>query len=148
MSDIINKIITISLIFVLLVLSPLVISYMASDMTSQRVALNEVAQFLDQVKYKTSITQQDLDDLYLGINSSGGLYDVKVEKLLKLSTQNADNSLRSIYVSDDDLSVLNKENIIKVTVSEIGVTPTKRILWSLLRLDTGKFHFSLAVTIK
>ena len=49
MSDFINKVITIVLIFVMLVLAPLLISYMTTDMTAERLILNDVTTFIDKV---------------------------------------------------------------------------------------------------
>ena len=69
MSDFINKVITIVLIFVMLVLAPLLISYMSTDMTSERLILNDVTQFIDKVTDKYTITDYDLNDLYLAVNS-------------------------------------------------------------------------------
>lgn len=148
MSDFINKIVLIILTFVLLVLAPLTVSYMISEQTTERLVLNEVTQFIDKVTDKGSIVQSDLDDIYLGVNSTGGTYDVNVQRFIRVASQNADGTPRTVYFSNGDLSTLNKGDVVKVTIDEIGVSPAKRLIWALLKIDSGKFNFSLAGAVR
>ena len=64
MTDFINKVITIVLVFIMLILAPLLISYMSTDMVTERLVLNEVSQFIDKVTDKGLITEYDINDLY------------------------------------------------------------------------------------
>lgn len=121
---------------------------MTTDMISQREALNEVTQFIDKVTDKAIITQADLDELYISLNATGGTYDVTVKRSIRLATQNDDGTTKVIYMADDTVDTLNIGDVVKVHVEEVGVTPAKRLLWLLLKIDRGKFEFSLAGTVR
>ena len=82
MSDFINKVITIALIFILLVMAPLLISYKTDEMMAKRQILNDVANFIDMVKDTGSLSQDNLDKLYIDCNSYGIAVDVKVKRLI------------------------------------------------------------------
>jgi uncharacterized protein (UPF0335 family) len=150
MTDFPNKIVTIILVFIMLVLAPLTWSYVRGEMRSEILVLNEVTQFIDKVTDKASITNQDIDDLYMGVNSTGGTYDVRVKRYVRLATKDADGSLRTLYLSDDykDNLKMNIGDVVKVSIEEIGVSPAKRLMWSILRIDEGKTKFSLAGTVR
>ena len=63
MSDFINKIITIILVFVMLVLAPILVSYKNDDMLARREILNDVELFIDKVQDTSSITNDDLNNI-------------------------------------------------------------------------------------
>lgn len=166
MTDFINKIITIVLIFVMLILAPLLISYMSTDMVTERLVLNEVSQFIDKVTDKGLITEYDINDLYLGVNSHGGNYDVTIEHYQLLEEPLPDGSTKLLYVkqddieqivdgrynmeeTDDDTSVsLNVKDVVKVHVESVSMSSGRRLFWSVLRVDRGNFEFSLAGTVR
>jgi uncharacterized protein (UPF0335 family) len=150
MSDFVNKVVTIILIFVLLVLAPLLISYMSTDMVTERLVLNEVTQFIDRVTDKGEITDADINDIYLGVNSHGGTYDVKVERYIRVATEDPKNNgrVKTVYYNTDHIGDLNVGDVVKVHVKEIGVSNSKRLMWQLLRIDKGSFEFSLAGTVR
>lgn len=149
MADFPNKVVTVVLTFVMLVLAPILWSYERGEMITERMVLNEISQFLDRVTDKGFITQNDLDDLYLAVNSSGGAYDVDVKRYIRMATQDENGEPRTLYLSADYLDMkLNPGDIIKVTVDDIGISPHKRLLWSLLRLDAGESKFSLAASVR
>ncbi len=144
MSDFVNKIVTLIMIFVLLVLSPLLISYMTTDMKAQRLVLNETIQFIDKVTDKGTITQEDLDQFYLNINSHGMVLDAKVKRLVRVASLLPDGSVKTVYFAVDDTSVMNTGDIIQVTVRELGISAVRSLTYKLLRIDTGTFQFTLA----
>lgn len=164
MSDFVNKVITIILIFVMLVLAPLLISYMSTDMVTERLVLNDVSQFIDKVTDKAMITDQDLNTLYLDVNSHGQAYEVTVSRYQMLEEpEPAPNggeseSTHMVYVRMDDMDnlvagdiekvELNVKDVVKVHVQEISMSTGKRLMWTLLRVDKGKFEFSLAGTVR
>ena len=150
MSDFINKIVTIILIFVLLVLAPLLISYMGTDMVTERLVLNEVTQFIDRVTDKGEITNSDLNDVYLGVNSHGGTYDVRVERYIRTATEDPlkVGTVKTVYYNTENTGDLNVGDVVKVHIEEIGISNSKRLLWLLLRIDKGSFEFSLAGTVR
>ena len=158
MSDFINKVITIVLIFVLLVLAPLLISYMSTDMVTERLILNDVSQFIDKVTDKALITQYDLNDLYLAVNSHGGAYEVVVERYQLLEEPIPGGGTKLLYLKHDDTYdlmtckedeiELNIKDVVKVHVEEVSMSAGKRLFWTILRVDKGKFEFSLAGTVR
>lgn len=148
MLDFINKVVTITMVFILMVIAPITISYMTTDMVSQREVLNEMTQFIDKVTDKAIITQTDLDDLYVSLNATGGTYTATVKRYIRLATQNDDGSTKVIYMADDTVDTLNIGDVVKVEVQEIGVSPAKRLLWLLLGIDRGQFETCLAGTVR
>ena len=164
MSDFINKVITIVLIFVMLVLAPLLISYMSTDMTAERFILNDVTQFIDKVTDKYTITDYDLNDLYLAVNSHGGAYEVIVDRyqLYEEPAPESEGGTRILYIRQDDAEQLaddlnypnvtsidlNTKDIVKVKVKEVALSSGKRLFWSIMRVDKGKLEFSLAGTVR
>ena len=163
MSDFINKIITLVLIFIMLVLAPLLLSYMSTDMVTERLVLNDVTSFIDKVTDKGTITNKDLDTLYLDVNSHGQAYNVKVQRYIVVeepvgNKMSGVKSTNLIYVNTDDLDRMQKKEIdqvnlnirdvVKVHVEEINLSSGKRLLWTILRVDKGKTHFSMAGTVR
>ena len=43
---------------------------------------------------------------------------------------------------------LNIKDVVKVHVEESALSPGKRLFWTVLRVDKGKFSFSLAGTVR
>ena len=168
MTDFINKIITLVLIFVMLVLAPLLISYMSTDMITERLVLNDVSQFIDKVTDKATVSEHDLNSLYIAVNSHGQAYDVTVYKYQVLEepkpTVGEVSTTKLIYVNMDELELLargeakdgqptdfvelNPRDVIKVHVEEVSMSSGKRLFWNLLRVDKGLFEFSLAGTVR
>ena len=155
MSDYINKIITLILIFIMLVIGPLTFSYLSDELTSQRMILNEVTEFLDKITDQASINQSDLDDFYLAINSYGIVLDAKVERYMQTPSIDANGNMKNIYFMADDFSDMdiNKDvklfagDVIKVTVEEIAVSPGRRLMYFVLKVDRGKYNLSMAATV-
>ena len=159
MTDFLNKIIEIILIFILLVLAPITISYMTTEMVTQRTALNEVSQFIDRTTDKQMITKADVDDLYLALAATGGTYDVSVERYVPISAavnENGKQVLKTTYISVEDIDnitsdtpiQLNVSDVVKVHVKEVVMSQGKKMLWAVLRLDSGELNFSLAGSVR
>lgn len=153
MIDFPNKIVTIVLVFLMLVVSVITYSYVRGQMLSDRMVLNEAVAFIDKVKDKASITPEDLDDLYLGVNASGGTYDVSVQRLIRMATKDEDGTSRTVYLNDtknlgEGTVNMNVGERVKVTVKEVGVSPAKRLLWTLLRIDETRSEYSLVGAVR
>lgn len=139
---------------------------MSTDMVTERLVLNEVSQFIDKVTDKGIITEYDINDLYLGINSHGGNYDVTIEHYQLLEEPLPDGSTKLLYVKQDDVEAivdgrynrpetdedtsvsLNVKDVVKVHVESVSMSPGRRLFWSVLRVDRGNFEFSLAGTVR
>lgn len=144
MSDFINKVVTVILIVILLVLAPLLNNYTQTESISKRVMLNEVQQFIDKVTDKRSVTEEDLNQLYLDLNSHGIIVDVTVKRLIRVASLIPGNKLKTVYFSAEDMTSANNGDVIQVTVSEVGISPGRKLLYSMLKIDQGKFEFTLA----
>lgn len=148
MTDFINKIITIILIFVMLVLAPLLISYKTDDMIAKREILNDVDTFIDKVTDAAMLNSGDINELYMVCNSHGMVVDVTVERMVYAMTLDPKTNAYSYdYVVDTDFSTetthLNPNDMIKVTVKEKTYSSSRRLTYKLLKIDEGNFKFSL-----
>lgn len=145
MSDFLNKVVSIVLIFVMLVLAPLLISYQTNDMISKRLILNDVTTFLDQVKDTASITEDDLNKLYLDCNSHGLAVNVTVKRLIRVEVTKEDVAQTSYFAVDslNEIATLNTGDLVQVTVDEVAASPTRNLTYSILKIDEGPFQFSL-----
>lgn len=147
MTDFINKIISIVLVFLLLVLAPLLISYKTDEMIAKRAILNDVNTFIDKVTDAGAVYQEDVDEIYLKCNSYGLVVDVNVERLVYATTLVQDTGEYIYdYVVDKDFStgsLLNPNDMIRVTVRESTYSSTRRLTYNLLKVDEGAFEFSL-----
>lgn len=146
MSDFINKIVAITLAFVMLVLAPLLISYKSDEMLAKRLILNDVSQFIDSAQDTATITEENLNKLYTDCNSHGMAVNVTVKRMIRTNI-NKDGKIETVYYADDSLDglkSLNPRDIVKVSVEEVGISAARRITYSLLKIDEGKFQFSLA----
>lgn len=138
----------------MLVIAPITWMYVRDDMITERLVLNEVAQFIDKTTDKATITQQDIDDLYIAVNASGGTYDVEVNRYVSTPTPSDVGDSRMLYSNVDYLDVdgkpldLIKGDVIKVTAEEIGLSPAKKLLWTLLRVDSGSSKITLAGSVR
>jgi len=152
MTDFINKIVSIILIFVMLVLAPLVISYRTDDMIAKRAILNEVNTFIDRITDSGVIKASDVDELYMICNSHGLVVDVNVDRLVYALTiapndETGNNDYIYDYVVDKSFMSstvsLNPGDLIKVTVEEKTQSPGRLLVYKLLGVDEGYFKISL-----
>lgn len=145
MSDFLNKIVSIVIVFVMLVLAPLLISYQTDEMIGKRMILNDVTTFIDQVKDTATITEDDLNKLYLDCNSHGIAVDVTVKRLIRVEITKEDIAKTSYFAVDslEDIASLNSGDLVQVTVNEAATSPTRTLTYSILKVDQGPFEFSL-----
>ena len=107
MSDFINKVITVIMVFAMLVLAPLLISYKSDNMLARREILNDVEVFIDKVQDTSSITVDDLNNLYMTCNSHGLTVDVDVKRLIATAVYDNDNEIaQTNYFAVDDTESL------------------------------------------
>lgn len=148
MSDFINKVITVIMVFAMLVLAPLLISYKSDNMLARREILNDVEVFMDKVQDTSSITVDDLNNLYMTCNSHGLTVDVDVKRLIATAVYDNDNKIaQTNYFAVDDtesLANINAGDIVKVTVEEVSISSSRRVTYAILGIDEGSLKFSLA----
>lgn len=156
MADVINKVILICLIFVELVIAPIAFTFQSQDAIAKRAIINECDIFLSQTADKASVSAADLDSLYMKLNSHGIMLNVEVERLVYAPVVNAEGILISNYIKDDAIvSMAQGEerlfmsgDLVRVQVEEIGTSATRRVLFSTLNLDTGKFKYTMAMPVQ
>jgi hypothetical protein len=146
MSDFLNKVVTIILIFIMLVLAPLLVSYKTNDMLGRRLILNDVTTFIDQVKDTATITEDDINKLYLDCNSHGLNVDVKIKRLIRTEITKEDVAMTTYFAVDNfsEISALNTGDVIQVHVEEVAFSTARRLTYTLLKIDEGPFEFTLA----
>ena len=157
MVDTISKILSIVLIFLMLVLAPLLISYKIDDAVARREILFEVTQFIDKVRDTQSVTDTDLDQFYQNCNSHGLTVDVRVRRLVKTVVIDPypkidphDPHTEEVtveYTITDDPAALynfNKGDGVQVVVEEIGISPSRSFMYRVLGADSGPLKFTLA----
>lgn len=148
MVDTISKILSIVLIFLMLVLAPLLISYKIDDAVARREVLFEVTQFIDKVRDTQSVTDADLDQFYQNCNSHGLTVDVRVRRLVKTVVIDSHTEEVTVeYTINDDPAALynfNKGDGVQVVVEEIGISPSRSFMYRVLGADSGPLKFTLA----
>lgn len=150
MSDFLNKIVTIILIFIMLVVAPLLISYKSDNMLARREILNDVEVFIDKVQDTSSITEDDLNNLYIKCNSHGLTVDVTVKRLIATAvfdTVSGETVAQTNYFAVDgkeDLKNINAGDIVQVNVKEVTVSASRRATYAILKIDEGALDFTLA----
>jgi hypothetical protein len=151
MVDTISKILSIVLIFLMLVLAPLLISYKIDDAVARREILFEVTQFIDKVRDTQTVSPGDLDQLYQNCNSHGLTVDVRVRRLVKTVVIDPHDphteEVTVEYTINDDPAALynfNKGDGVQVVVEEIGISPSRSFMYRVLGADSGPLKFTLA----
>lgn len=166
MVDTISKILSIVLIFLMLVLAPLLISYKIDDAVARREILFEVTQFIDKVRDTQTVSPEDLDQFYQNCNSHGLTVDVRVRRLVKTvvidpypengphtetdphpETDPHTEEVTVEYTITDDPAALynfNKGDGVQVVVEEIGISPSRSFMYRVLGADSGPLKFTLA----
>ena len=106
------------------------------------------------------ITKSDVDDLYIALGASGGIYNVEVKRYVVVSVPTKDASgataVKNVYVAADDISnisedkpiTLNLSDVVQVRVKEVSLSQAKRLLYAVLRVDEGKLDFTLAGSVR
>ena len=157
MYDVLNKVFSIFLAFLALVLAPLTFSTLCSDMVTSREVLNDTSRFIDMVTDKGYVTQDDLDDFYLSINSHGGVYSAEVVHYQLIEEPMPGGTTKVLYVANSGISdleqglvasvTLNTKDCVKVHVQAVAYTFGERLLYTVLRIDKGSQDFYLAGTV-
>ena len=148
MVDTISKILSIVLIFLMLVLAPLLISYKIDDAVARREVLFEVTQFIDKVRDTQTVSPGDLDQFYQDCNSHGLTVDVRVRRLVKTVVVDPESQDVTVeYTINDDSAALhnfNKGDGVQVIIEEIGVSPARSYMYRVLGADSGPLKLTLA----
>lgn len=150
MEGFLSKCISILLIFLMLVIAPMINIYGQHEMLGRMEILNDVSSFLDKVTDKREITQEDLDEFTLMVESHGMVLDVNVDRLVKTATLiDADTKEVDVsYIAADDITTLSSGNIVKVTIKEISTTRFKKLLNVFLRINEPQFELTMSKMVR
>ena len=147
MVDTISKILCILLIFLMLIVAPLLISYKMDDATARRQILFDVTQFIDKVRDTRTVTQAELDQFYADCNSHGLVVDVRVYRLVRYIISDDDGVASVGYFINDEAEALrnfSRGDGIQVVVKEVGVSPARSYMFGIFGAENGPLDFTLA----
>ncbi len=151
MADFLNKLVSIVLIFIM-VLMTLVWNYTARDWSDRREVVQDVNLFLDKVIDKGSIEDEDLNQLYLDVNSHSMILNAVVKRMVRGSIRVPDESgvfiTKTTYFAVEDLKVLNPGDVVQVQIEEIGVSTVRELTYQVLKIDNGPFKYTVAGGVK
>ena len=132
----------------MLIIAPLINAYGVQEMENKVELLNDVSEFLDKQTDKGGITDEDMDQFYVNVQSHGMILDVKVDRLVKTATESGDGTIHTTYIAADDNTILNKHDILKVKITEKYSTPYKRLLNVVLRMDDNPYKLKKKKMVK
>ncbi len=150
MTDFLNKILTLILAVVMLILGPLNMSNMYYRHTQKMHALDNMRIWLDGVADKGSITVKDLDDLNEKLAATGMVIKTKIEEFRLLADQESVVLAKQCNIDynrlrvDGGVHIINSTNVIRVTVKEVAEGSASR-LWRSLIGTVDLFEDSLPV---
>lgn len=150
MEGFLSKCIAAILIFLMLILAPMINIYGQHEMQSRMEILNDTTSFLDKVTDKGEITQDDLDEFALTLESHGLVLDVDVSRLVKTVTviDPIANETDTTYIAADSVSDLSTGNVVKVEIKEVSSTRYRKLLNTFLRLDEPYFKLTMSKMVR
>lgn len=148
MHDFLSRVVGLILVFLLLIVAPLLNTYGTQEMENRMETLNDVSEFLDKVTDKGEITDDDLNEFNLAVESHGMTLDVKVSRLVKTVTLLDDGTVSTTYIPADNIHDLNVSDIVKVELDEISTTPYKKLMRMFLRLEDRQYNLDMAKMVK
>lgn len=150
MEGFLSKCISIILIFFLLIIAPMINIYGQHEMQGRMEILNDVTAFLDRVTDKGEITQDDIDEFNLTVESHGLVLDVDIDRLVKTATliDASTEELDITYIAADDITKLSSGNVVKVSVKEISTTRFKKLLNIFLKFNEPNFELTMSKMVR
>ncbi|MDR1523135.1 MAG: hypothetical protein LBS29_04225 [Endomicrobium sp.] len=150
MSDIVGKVLSIILAFILLCIAPLSMVTLMEELADRRSIMNEVANFVDEIIDSKSLTQDNLADFYIAIASYGPVVDAKVVRYVREINPDplSAGTTYTSYVVADNMFQWNQGDLVKVTVNQIGVTGPQRFIMGTIGLVLSEFDYTQAGRIR
>lgn len=136
MGDIFGKIFGVVLAFVLLFMAPFTWATLSNEMVARRTIMNEMQSFIDQTVDSRKVTDEQLEDLYLGVAGLGPVVDTEVERYVKVVDPDpaTTGGIYTTYVLSDDNRTYNQGDKVKIRVHAISYTGSERLLRSTIGL--------------
>lgn len=161
MVDFINKIISVILVFYLCIIGPLTLSYQSDAATDKRLLLNELSNFCDKIADKKSISQDDLNEFYIAVNSYGMTIDAEVKIYRAVPELENAHFILTYNLADEKEQVTKRlrtekgfvlndiitGDIVQVTIFEIVPSPARRMLYNAIGFGGEEYKQTLAVYV-
>lgn len=154
MGDVVGKVLGIILAFILCIIAPLTVTVMADDMSDRRLLYSELTNFVDEVVDTATITEEQLTDLYAGLNSYGPICEVKVYRYMRAANPNKDGKVEVTYmpmdISVDKSSIIsfNTGDMIKVELRAVDYAGTQRIARGFLGAFLKPIEYSVTARVR
>lgn len=150
MSDIFGKMLGIFLAFTLVFLGPFIHVVASKDEAARRTIMNEMQAFLDETADSRQVTDEQLEDFYLGISGMGQICDVTVERYVRTVDPDPKNpgQVYVTYVYSDNIKEFNQGDKVKVRVHAIGYTGAELLLRSTIGVWLPKLDYTFAMRVR
>ncbi len=148
MSDFLNRLIGLFLVFILLVLAPLTIHSLSTDLTIKRSILNEITNFIDKVTDTAQVTEAQQTDFYIGCSSYGAIVDVQIKRYIRIVNPDGMGGTYTSYALTDNILHFNQGDIVQVEVKAIDYTGAQKLMWYFNKIFTPKLEFTLAGMVR
>lgn len=149
MSGVVNKILGILLVLALLLL--MLSNVMVADqLQARRSIVAEVTNFVDEVSDSGTLTEKQVEDLYLACNSYGPVCNVTITRYTRQVNPlpNHPGDTYTTYAVANNIYNWNKGDLVKVSVDEVGYTSLSYFLYVTMKLSMRPVQFDLTGRIR
>lgn len=143
-----SKIIGLVIVFVMLVLGPTLRSVQMDSISQRRELYNEVTNMLDNITDSGQITNQTIEDFYLGVASKGIPVDVQIERYVKVVNPDGQGGTYYTYTYSDEINDWNKGDICKIKVTQLTETNLQKLSYNLSKMYTKPIDFTFAGRVR
>lgn len=149
MYGVVNKIIGIVIAFVLLLIM-LANVMVADQLQARRSITSEVTNFIDEVTDTGTLTEKNLQDLYLACNGYGPICVVNVYRYVRQvnPTPGHPGETYTTYALSTDIYHWNQGDLCKVVVDEAGYTGMSYFLYTTIGLVMQPVDFQLTGRVR
>lgn len=150
MGDYFGRIFGIMLSFLLIGVAPFVWLTMSNEMVARRTVMNEMQMFIDEVIDTRQVSDEQLEDFYLGISGLGPVLDVRVDRYVR--TVNPDpkhpGEVYITYVYTDNNREFSQGDKVQVNVKAIAYTGSQKFMQSLIGMVLPKIDYTFAGRVR
>lgn len=143
-----SKVIGLVIVFFMMVVGPTLRSIQMDSISQRRQLYNEVTNMLDRITDTGDITNEALEDFYLGVAAQGVPVDVKIERYVKVVNPDGQGGTYYTYTISDNINDWNKGDICKIKVKQIAETNAQKISYNLSKMYTKPIDFTFAGRVR
>lgn len=150
MTDIFGRVFGVILAFILLFIAPFTMVTLSQEMVARRTILNEMQSFIDETIDSRQVTDQQLEDFYLGISGLGPIVDVEISRYVRTVDPDPveEGEIYVTYVYSEDNRTYNQGDKVSVRVHAIGYTGTQKFLRVITGLFLPQIDYTLAGRVR